>query len=1383
MGSSSKQTVGYWYRLALHFGLCRAPVDALLEMRVGDRTAWAGQVSSNTTLTVDQPELFGGTKSEGGLQGDMDVLMGAAGQGVNPYLAQIFGAEQGAYRGRVSVVWKGGRWGAMNPYPKPAAFKLRRASSSWYPAKAAIPLLNGGTEILPWAEGHDPRAPGNTHEYRVGTSAGPWYGSVEEVFAAAGWDIAGANAMLGWSPDRLQLSRAFPANAPGSAASLFLHFNRYTPETYYAGMDGLSGALVCANMFAEDIEVGGPRFWWNGLDRMGNTSPTAPTALQHQGVYRLVRYQDGVDPGEDIANNCTNYPSFEAFFPRALQSPDRLVEVRRTGRVFDVVGMNPAHILYDSIVDGDMLAEPAGAVDEASFIAAADRLFDEGFGLCTKYDPTQETIEDFQQRICNVAGLALSRDRRTGLWTLDMVRGAGDPGALPVLTDDDILDFAREPGAQDDAVNQVAVKWFDPLRKEERTAGPVQALGHIQAFGGVVSETVAYPEIPLESLALRVAARDLRNRATPLARLDLRTTRVAWAWRTGTYFRLQAPKRGIADMVCMVSEIDIGTLRQGAISLVAVQDVFSMPTTSYVVPQAPAVESGSTLPTVPPQQRVFEAPYASLAALLPPEDLAVVPADAGYLAAVASRPASGWSYALLTAGAGETLEPRGAGDWTPVCLAAAAALPLATSVAIEGASGLADLPLPVAALWDEEIVRVDTIDLVGGTLTLGRGCADTVPAAHAAGSVLFFFGAAVGSDERTYVDGEPVMAKVLSMSAGTSLPATSAPLLTATMAARQARPYPPARLRINGQAEPDVISGDVIVTWVHRDRVLQGDQLVDSEMSGVGPEAGTTYSGYLFDNVSGSLLGQQTGMTGTTWAPLVPVDLDVRVEVEAVRGGLASFQRQVRTFVRSAGSLLEEGGDAIAAEFGGLLSVSEAPAKLLPSGGWRWLHDLSGDIKAAIFLESHFALGAIRDTESTLCLYDDAGALVSSGPELVAGGVVVSSRSGSNGPVVKRWSISLVGGNYAVHATPFATNGSQGVTATIFDAGAVVCADLCIIGGSALDRDVWVSHPGLDKISVIDGAAESTVGSLLFELDVAGGPAAMAVQPNGHLNAGAATFTDVAWVLCASADEVVALHGGTGIELARWAALENATHIAVVGDRIIVGSHTDVAIYSTSGALVASHEHGVSGMVEWRRENSALGWPRCVAVGDVGAGVLRAYEVETGLEIAALAVPDLVSLVGANDDLVYALRGTLAPIYARVTAAYAAGWWMGDLEPLHLALAAYPPIAPPIYIVTALSNGTLYLAVQGQPSGSGVARHAYSMPLQRLGAAFVRARFLDGGGVVASHPFGASVALSEQPSWSFRNYPSPLQSGALVVEWAEEASFVTIVAAVRISWS
>ena len=138
------------------------------------------------------------------------------------------------------------------------------------------------------------------------------------------------------------------------------------------------------------------------------------------------------------------------------------------------------------------------------------------------------------------------------------------------------------------------MEWFDPIKKKKRTTTPLQSLGSIQSIGGIVGEVASYPEIPFEPLALRVAARDLAQKSTPLKRFRLTTNRVPYAWRAGDYFRLQAPRRGIADMVCMLGEIDAGTPRSGSMRLVAIQDVSTMPETVYVTPER------TTEPSCPP---------------------------------------------------------------------------------------------------------------------------------------------------------------------------------------------------------------------------------------------------------------------------------------------------------------------------------------------------------------------------------------------------------------------------------------------------------------------------------------------------------------------------------------------------------------------------------------------------------------------------------------------------------------------------------------------------------------------------------------------------------------------------------------------------------------
>jgi hypothetical protein len=125
-GGKQSYTVGYWYGLGAHLVLCHGPVDAVTEIRVGERVAWSGQVTGSTTIAIDSPNLFGGEGREGGVQGAVDVLMGEPGQGRNLYLQGLLGGAIPAFRGVFSLVLKRVWVAAMNPYLKPWSVRARR---------------------------------------------------------------------------------------------------------------------------------------------------------------------------------------------------------------------------------------------------------------------------------------------------------------------------------------------------------------------------------------------------------------------------------------------------------------------------------------------------------------------------------------------------------------------------------------------------------------------------------------------------------------------------------------------------------------------------------------------------------------------------------------------------------------------------------------------------------------------------------------------------------------------------------------------------------------------------------------------------------------------------------------------------------------------------------------------------------------------------------------------------------------------------------------------------------------------------------------------------------------------------------------------------------
>lgn len=139
MGSSKSVTIGNRYFMGMHLVICHGPVDAVREIIVGERSAWTGNVTANTTIQVDSPDLFGGEDKEGGVEGPVDIAFGEENQAKNTYLIQQLGSNVPAFRGVLSLVLNQCYVTAMSRYPKPWAIKVERAPArSWYDATAEI---------------------------------------------------------------------------------------------------------------------------------------------------------------------------------------------------------------------------------------------------------------------------------------------------------------------------------------------------------------------------------------------------------------------------------------------------------------------------------------------------------------------------------------------------------------------------------------------------------------------------------------------------------------------------------------------------------------------------------------------------------------------------------------------------------------------------------------------------------------------------------------------------------------------------------------------------------------------------------------------------------------------------------------------------------------------------------------------------------------------------------------------------------------------------------------------------------------------------------------------------------------------------------------------
>lgn len=136
---------GYKYSFGIHMGLSRGPLDEVVEVRVGDKTAWTGSVTDTGALNVNAPELFGGNKQEGGVDGSGTLMMGKPDQTAVGALVSMVGHALPGFR-RMCTYFFNGTIASNSPYPKPWKFRVRRATKGWendapwYPEKAVIAL-------------------------------------------------------------------------------------------------------------------------------------------------------------------------------------------------------------------------------------------------------------------------------------------------------------------------------------------------------------------------------------------------------------------------------------------------------------------------------------------------------------------------------------------------------------------------------------------------------------------------------------------------------------------------------------------------------------------------------------------------------------------------------------------------------------------------------------------------------------------------------------------------------------------------------------------------------------------------------------------------------------------------------------------------------------------------------------------------------------------------------------------------------------------------------------------------------------------------------------------------------------------------------------------
>lgn len=515
--------------------------------------------------------------------------------------------------------------------------------------------------------------------------------------------------------------------------------------------------------------------------------------------------------------------------------------------------MNPAHILYETCTNRSWGRGLDPTKLGPSWVYAADVFCAESFGLCLVWY-RKDDIDNFVQSVCDMAGCVIYTDRETGLIEIKLLRADYDPDDLPHFTPDSGLVSILEDdsGSSDAIMDEVVVSGLDPITNQ-KIDGRAHNLAVRQSRDGAASVSRDYSGLPTVELCNRVAARDLAVGASGLRKFRVVLDRAGFRLHPGAVFKVSDPSRNISNMVLRAGLIDDTAMVQDEIRIGAVQDVFGLPSSTWVASIDNTWTPPSTDPVAAEDERLFELGYRDIFLRTSKDTADSVAVGDSYAGSLVGRPdVTETQYRLIDRVAGDT-------DWNDTgtfYFTANAALvadigPTDTIFDVsnpedfEAASG--DL-IGDSILIGEERMRIEAY--TAPTFTVARGVLDTWPAAHSAGDRVWLPDDDFGADSRLYAAGESLEAKVLPRTSSGQLSVDDAVLLTIDLDGRPARPYPPADVTVNGVSIYGTLvegTGEPAFNWVERNRVTQADHLVGFFEPTVAAEAGTTYRIRIYD--------------------------------------------------------------------------------------------------------------------------------------------------------------------------------------------------------------------------------------------------------------------------------------------------------------------------------------------------------------------------------------------------------------------------------------------------------------------------------------------------------------------------------------------------------
>ncbi|MEC8124581.1 MAG: hypothetical protein VX125_12175, partial [Pseudomonadota bacterium] len=387
MGGSKSQTVGYTYFKGL-MAVIGNRIERLLDINP-DKKGWiltpeqkqqlkAGRAS----VFIDQPNLFGGDKKEGGWVGAIDVYVGEDGQPQNTYLAKQIDEDVSSYPNLSYLVFhaqdnldKGFQLVSMSGMMKEFMLWVKRihvkndGSLQWYDPKAEIGYKKG--EIKKSKPNSNLNIKNQILVKRKydGNYVDNVVGEFTTFFSHTGLNFdpprtpnSGGNS--GWEENEVP--------GPGE----------YSSETKIT-IKAFGNYILELNIYLSNY-IGN-----NTSHSVGGRGLLVSEQVDKVvvGIYETAKYKVFIDTSFDVdINNFSSNPVYDEINESYVANSEINIEFVKFHESSEIIDyehpdINPIHKIREILTDYTAMGKPESEINDENFKFMADRIYDEGLGI------------------------------------------------------------------------------------------------------------------------------------------------------------------------------------------------------------------------------------------------------------------------------------------------------------------------------------------------------------------------------------------------------------------------------------------------------------------------------------------------------------------------------------------------------------------------------------------------------------------------------------------------------------------------------------------------------------------------------------------------------------------------------------------------------------------------------------------------------------------------------------------------------------------------------------------------------------------------------------------------------------------------------------------